>query len=132
MSFKSLDAALVLNFDPQFIAQRFATFCNVLRVDQYTPLPSTTKHPSDVSQLPLFLLIKRSFAILRVGRLCFLFSSDDEVVMFGWVEFESRETRDRANEKVAADPRMADLINSYGSGFDARKMAYGGFQAFVR
>ena len=52
----------------------------------------------------------------------------DEVIVFGWVAFESREARDRANEKVAADPRMADLVESSDSGFDAKRMAYGGFR----
>ncbi|MBT8102489.1 MAG: DUF1428 family protein, partial [Gammaproteobacteria bacterium] len=55
-----------------------------------------------------------------------------EAIVFGWVEFESREARDLANEKVAADPRMVDLINSSNSGFDAERMAYGGFQSFLR
>lgn len=58
-------------------------------------------------------------------------AAEDEVVVFGWVTFESREARDRANAKVAADPRMTDLITSSSSGFDARRMAYGGFQEFV-
>ena len=52
--------------------------------------------------------------------------------MFGWVVFDSRESRDLANEKVLADPRMADLIDSSNSGFDAKRMANGGFQSFVR
>lgn len=56
-------------------------------------------------------------------------STDEEVIVFGWVEFESREARDLANEKVAADPRMRDLVNSSNSGFDAEKMAYGGFRS---
>lgn len=55
----------------------------------------------------------------------------DEVVIFGWVVFKSREARDRANAKVSSDPRMRDLIESFGSGFDAERMAYGGFQEFV-
>jgi hypothetical protein len=42
---------------------------------------------------------------------------------------DSREARDPANEKVAVDPRMADLIDSSNSGFDAKRMAYGGFQS---
>jgi len=54
-----------------------------------------------------------------------------EAIVFGWVEFESREARDLANEKVAADPRMADLIDSSNSGFDVKRMAYGGFQTLV-
>jgi uncharacterized protein YbaA (DUF1428 family) len=59
-------------------------------------------------------------------------ATEDETIVFGWVVFESREARDLANEKVAADPRMADLMDSSNSGFDAKRMAYGGFRAFVR
>ncbi len=59
-------------------------------------------------------------------------ATDDEVIVFGWVEFESRAARDLANDKVAADPRMADLIKSSDSGFDAERMAYGGFQLLVQ
>ena len=58
-------------------------------------------------------------------------AAEDEVVVFGWVVFESREARDRANAKVAADPRMPALIESLGAGFDPERMAYGGFQRFV-
>ncbi len=59
-------------------------------------------------------------------------ATEDETIVFGWVVFDSREARDLANEKVAADPRMADLIDSSNSGFDAERMAYGGFQSLVR
>ena len=58
-------------------------------------------------------------------------AGEDEAVVFGWVAFDSREARDRANEKVAADPRVADLIDSSTSGFDAKRMAYGGFKPLV-
>lgn len=58
-------------------------------------------------------------------------ATEDEAIVFGWVIFESRAARDLANEKVAADPRMADLIDSSNSGFEANRMAYGGFQSFV-
>lgn len=58
-------------------------------------------------------------------------ATEDEVVVFGWVVFESREARDLANARVAADPRMADLVDFADSGFNARRMAYGGFQEFV-
>ena len=61
--------------------------------------------------------------------------SDDEVLIFGWVLFDSRKSRDVANTKVAADPRMADLakplFDSTKMIFDASKMAYGGFQSFI-
>ena len=60
-----------------------------------------------------------------------LAATEDEMIVFGWVVFDSREARDRANERVAADPRMAELIASSHSGFDAERMAYGGFSALV-
>lgn len=58
-------------------------------------------------------------------------ATNDEAIVFGWVEFESREARDLANEKVAADPRVADLMSSSDSGFDAERMVYGGFKSLV-
>lgn len=58
-----------------------------------------------------------------------LAATEDEAIVFGWVIFDSRETRDLANEKVASDPRMADLMASSDSGFDATRMAYGGFRS---
>ena len=64
----------------------------------------------------------RSFTDLVVA-------TEDEAVVFGWVVFESREARDLTNEKVAADPRMVDLMESSNSGFDAARMAYGGFKS---
>ncbi len=57
-----------------------------------------------------------------------LAAAEDEAVVFGWVTFDSRAARDRANEKVMADPRMAELMASSDSGFDAARMAYGGFK----
>lgn len=62
-------------------------------------------------------------------------ANEDEAIIFGWVVFESRETRDLANKKVAADPRMQELIkpliNSSKPIFDAERMVYGGFQSLV-
>jgi len=58
-------------------------------------------------------------------------ATDDEVIVYGWVFFESREARDLANEKVAADPRMAGLVESSNTGFDAARMVYGGFRSLV-
>lgn len=59
-------------------------------------------------------------------------ATENQTIVFGWVEFESREARDLANKRVAADPRMADLVDSSNSGFDATRMAYGGFQSLVQ
>lgn len=55
-------------------------------------------------------------------------ATDAETVVFGWVAFESREARDLANARVAADPRVAKLIAASSSGFDAARMFYGGFR----
>ena len=60
-----------------------------------------------------------------------LAATEDETIVFGWVAFDSREARDLANKKVAADARMAELVSSSNSGFDAKRMAYGGFQLLV-
>ena len=61
----------------------------------------------------------------------FVAATEDEAIVFGWVVFDSRESRDLANEKVASDPRMPDLIESSKAGFDAERMAYGGFESLV-
>ena len=63
-------------------------------------------------------------------------ATEDETIVFGWVVFDSREARDLANERVLADPRMADLIDPLidplNPVFDANRMAYGGFQSLIR
>jgi uncharacterized protein YbaA (DUF1428 family) len=62
-------------------------------------------------------------------------ATEDETIVFGWVVFDSREARDLANEKVAADPRMADLINPLiapsNPVFEAKRMVYGGFRSLI-
>jgi len=58
-------------------------------------------------------------------------AKEDEIILFGWVVFDSREARDLANEKVAVDPRMEKLMAASDIGFDAQRMAYGGFQPFI-
>lgn len=65
-----------------------------------------------------------------------VYAKEDEAVIFGWVSFESREARDLANKRVAADPRMTDLINPLTHTsrpiFDAERMIYGGFRSLVQ
>ncbi len=65
----------------------------------------------------------------------FLEAKEEESIIFGWVVFDSRESRDLANERVATDPRMTDLIapltNPSRIIFDAKKMVYGGFQSLI-
>jgi uncharacterized protein YbaA (DUF1428 family) len=63
-------------------------------------------------------------------------AKDDEAVIFGWVVFESLEARNLANKRVAADPRMSDLVGLLTDPkrmiFDAKRMVYGGFQSLVK
>jgi uncharacterized protein YbaA (DUF1428 family) len=55
----------------------------------------------------------------------------DETVVFAWVVFESREKRDQANEKIMADPRIKEMMETDKPAFDYKRMAYGGFRELV-
>ena len=62
-------------------------------------------------------------------------AKEGEVIVFGWVEFESKEMRNVVNEKVASDTRMESLLAPIMSGpktvFDASRMVWGGFRPLV-
>src|SRR5262245_11790551 len=49
----------------------------------------------------------------------------DEEVIFSWIEYPDKATRDRANEKMMNDPAMKDYAKQMP--FDAQRMIYGGF-----
>jgi uncharacterized protein YbaA (DUF1428 family) len=57
-------------------------------------------------------------------------AKEDEVVVFSWIVYGSREERDAINAKVMADPRMkhepADMP------FDGKRMILGGFKELVK
>jgi uncharacterized protein YbaA (DUF1428 family) len=55
---------------------------------------------------------------------------DDEVVVFSWIVYESREHRDRVNAAVMSEPRMKDM-NPTSMPFDAMRMFWGGFKVLV-
>lgn len=61
---------------------------------------------------------------------------EDEVVIFGWVLFPSKEIRESANKQVPNDPRMIELVTPLTESskliFDASRMVYGGFQPLVQ
>ena len=63
-------------------------------------------------------------------------AKSDEVIIFGWVEFDSKESRDLANERVASDPRMTDIIAPLVIPtqiiFDPKRMVFGGFKPLVQ
>lgn len=54
---------------------------------------------------------------------------EDEVPLFSYIVYKSREHRDEVNAKVMADPRIKD--QSCADIFDYRRMAYGGFKSLV-
>jgi uncharacterized protein YbaA (DUF1428 family) len=56
---------------------------------------------------------------------------DDETVVFSWIVYESREARDKINEKVMADPRLKDMMDPATTPFDGKRMFFGGFKSMV-
>ncbi len=54
----------------------------------------------------------------------------DEIVVFSWIEYASREARDAANQKVMTDERMKEQMKTP-MPFDAQRMVYGGFSILV-
>lgn len=51
-------------------------------------------------------------------------AKEDEVVIFSWVEWPSKEARNAGMEKMMSDPRMQNMKMP----FDAKRMIFGGFQ----
>lgn len=56
-------------------------------------------------------------------------AKDDEVVIFAWILYPSREVRDEINRKVMADERMQG--EEWRDVFDGKRMIYGGFRPFI-
>ena len=56
-------------------------------------------------------------------------ASDDEVVIFSWITYESRARRDEILTKVMADARLQG--DDWKDVFDGKRMIYGGFEAFI-
>jgi uncharacterized protein YbaA (DUF1428 family) len=56
---------------------------------------------------------------------------DNEVVVFSWIEYPSREVRDAVNEKVMKDPRLEDMMRPEAMPFDGKRMIMGGFSNLV-
>ena len=55
----------------------------------------------------------------------------EETVVFAWAVFADRESRDAANGKIMADPRIQELGVKTDPLFDCKRMAFGGFQVIV-
>ncbi|MDM0035525.1 DUF1428 domain-containing protein [Variovorax sp. J22P271] len=56
---------------------------------------------------------------------------DDEIVVFSWIVFESRDHRDEVNAKAMSDPRLAGMMNPAEMPFDGKRMFWGGFEPLV-
>ena len=56
-------------------------------------------------------------------------AKEDEVVVFSWITYPSREERDAINAKVMSDPRLQDSMTN--APFDAKRMIYGGFKTLM-
>jgi uncharacterized protein YbaA (DUF1428 family) len=50
----------------------------------------------------------------------------DEVVVFSWLEYPDKATRDKANEKMMNDPKMKEM--GANMPFDGKRMIWGGFE----
>ena len=56
-------------------------------------------------------------------------AKDDETVVFSWIEWPDKATRDNGMEKVMKDPRMTPENNPMP--FDGMRMIFGGFSPVV-
>lgn len=52
-------------------------------------------------------------------------ATDDEMIVFSWIVYKSRASRDAVMEKVMADPRMQDVMKN--GVVDGKRMIFGGF-----
>ena len=55
-------------------------------------------------------------------------AKENEVVLFAWIVWPSKEDRDKGNEAVMKDSRMVGPEKPL---FDSKRMIYGGFQVLV-
>jgi uncharacterized protein YbaA (DUF1428 family) len=54
---------------------------------------------------------------------------DDEVVVFAWITYKSKEDRDRINKEVMESPAMKDMEKNMP--FDGERMFWGGFKPII-
>lgn len=55
----------------------------------------------------------------------------DETVLFSWIVYKSKASRNAVNKKVMKDPRLANLCSADNMPFEMRRMSYGGFKVMV-
>jgi len=54
---------------------------------------------------------------------------DEEIVIFSWIVYPDRATRDAANKKIMADERLKKIMGQ--APFDGKRMVFGGFKPFL-
>lgn len=54
---------------------------------------------------------------------------EDEIVVFSWIVYPSREVRDASHKRMMEDPRMKDAM--VGMPVDGKRMIFGGFKTIV-
>ncbi len=50
---------------------------------------------------------------------------DDEIIVFSWITWPSKEVRDKGMEKLMKDPRASEEVNPMP--FDGKRVIFGGF-----
>ena len=56
-------------------------------------------------------------------------AKEDEVVVFSWIVYPSKDIRDACNKKAIEDPRLDGMMKNMP--FDGKRMIYGGFKPFL-
>lgn len=56
---------------------------------------------------------------------------EDELVVFSFIIYKSREHRDAVMKKVMDDPRLKDQMSKPDLPFDGKRMFFGGFKTIV-
>jgi len=56
-------------------------------------------------------------------------ATDDETVVFSWVTYKDKASRDEIMAKVMADERLKSYMTNMP--FDGKRMIFGGFEAFL-
>lgn len=56
-------------------------------------------------------------------------AKEDETVIFSWITYADRASRDACNKAVMADPRLKEIMGR--TIFDGKRMIYGGFTKLV-
>jgi uncharacterized protein YbaA (DUF1428 family) len=55
----------------------------------------------------------------------------NETVIFSYVVYKSRKSRDKILTKVMKDPRLAKMMQPGAMPFDGKRMIYGGFKSII-